>query len=99
MEQPINPVLSRDEQISLISRKCEDAFLELFDIWFDPQKEAVNVYFAAFRNAFTVTAAQFNAATREDLKEWFVAYLQWGFENDLKEEDEDGEEGSDLDEV
>lgn len=32
MEQPINPALSRDEQISLISRKCEDAFLELFDI-------------------------------------------------------------------
>jgi hypothetical protein len=99
MEQPINPVLSRDEQISLISRKCEDAFLELFDIWFDPQKEAVNVYFAAFRNAFTVTVAQFNAATREDLKEWLVAYLQWGFENDLKEEGEEDEEGSDLDEV
>ncbi len=97
MEQPNHPVLPRDEQISLISRKCEDAFLELFDIWFDPQKEAVNVYFAAFRNAFTVAASQFNAATREDLKEWLVAYLQWGFENDLKEEDEDGEEESDLD--
>jgi hypothetical protein len=96
-----------EEQVANISRKCEGALLELFNIWLDPQKETVNIYFAAFRNAFTVSSKQFHEASQDDLKEWLVAYLQWGFESDLKEEYEEGitvfgggdKEESDLDET